>query len=95
VLKIDADIRRLVAFLADKPRGPSAGLEEIPYLLVIDFQMPLMAGMELAQALRNASAPQIPIIQEGVAQAPIGRDNPDIFDALVDKPHNEKKLIET
>ena len=38
---------------------------------------------------------QIPIILVSVAQGSIRRANPDIFDALVDKPYDEKRLIET
>jgi hypothetical protein len=37
----------------------------------------------------------IPIILVNGAPGSIGRANPEMFDAVLDKPYNEKKLIET
>ncbi|MCO5732175.1 response regulator [Rhizobium sp. SSA_523] len=67
-----------------------------PDLVITDFMMPLMTGLELAQALRgDAELQQIPIILVSGAQGAIGRAHPDVFDAVLDKPYNEKTLLAT
>lgn len=68
--------------------------EKRPSLLITDFMMPLMTGLELAQAMRaDSELSHIPIILVSGAQGSIGRANPDVFDAVLDKPYNEQKLI--
>lgn len=67
-----------------------------PALVVTDYMMPLMTGLELAQAMRaDEELANIPIILVSGAQGSIGRANPAMFDAVLDKPYNEKKLIQT
>lgn len=59
-------------------------------------RMPLMTGLELAQAMRaDGELSHIPVILVSGAQGSIGRAHPDVFDAVFDKPYNEKKLLET
>ena len=56
--------------------------------------MPLMTGLELAQALRaDEELSCIPIILVSGAQASIGRSHPDMFDAVLDKPYDETRLL--
>ncbi|MBB3660202.1 CheY-like chemotaxis protein [Rhizobium sp. BK650] len=70
--------------------------EKRPSLVVTDFMMPLMTGLELARAMRaDEELAHIPVILTSGAQGSIGRAHPDMFDAVLDKPYNEKKLIET
>ena len=68
--------------------------EKRPDLVITDFMMPLMTGLELAQALRaDEGLSDIPIILVSGAQATIGRSHPDMFDAVLDKPYDEKGLL--
>lgn len=70
--------------------------EKRPSLVVTDFMMPLMNGLELAQSMRaDKDLAHIPIVLVSGAQGSIGRAHPDVFDAVLDKPYEEKKLIET
>ena len=65
-----------------------------PDLVITDFMMPLMTGLELAQALRaDEELSCIPIILVSGAQASIGRSHPDMFDAVLDKPYDETRLL--
>lgn len=63
-------------------------------LLITDYMMPVMNGEELARSLR--SDPQfkaLPIILMSGAQASIGRENPGLFDGVLDKPFDTEMLI--
>jgi len=66
-----------------------------PDLVITDFMMPLMTGLELAQAIRSdGTLAHIPIILVSGAQGSIGRAHPEFFNAVLDKPYDEQKLIE-
>lgn len=85
--------------VASAPHG-RAGLalvrEKRPALVITDFMMPLMTGLELAQAIRaDVAIAHIPIILASGAQGSIGRAHPDAFNAVLDKPFDEKQLIAT
>ena len=68
--------------------------EKRPQLVITDFMMPLMTGLELAQNMRaDQNLADIPIILVTGAQGSIGRANPDMFDAVLDKPYREAVLI--
>jgi CheY-like chemotaxis protein len=68
--------------------------ERRPALVITDFMMPLMTGLELAQALRaDPQLRSIPIVLTSGAQGSIGRAQPALFDAVLDKPYNETKLL--
>lgn len=70
--------------------------EKRPSLVITDFMMPLMTGLELAQTMRSdGDLADIPIILVSGAQGSIGRAHPQAFDAVLDKPYNERKLLET
>ena len=85
--------------VASTPHGKAALAlvrEKSPSLVITDFMMPLMTGLELAQAMRSdTDLARIPIILVSGAQGSIGRAYPDMFDAVLDKPYNEKKLLKT
>lgn len=85
--------------VASAPHGKAALdliREKTPSLVVTDFMMPLMTGLELAQTMRaDKDLAQIPIILVSGAQGSIGRAHPEVFDAVLDKPYNERKLIDT
>lgn len=70
--------------------------EKRPSLVITDFMMPLMTGLELAQAIRaDGELAHIPVMLVSGAQGSIGRAHPDVFDAVLDKPYNENQLLET
>jgi CheY-like chemotaxis protein len=67
-----------------------------PDLVLTDFMMPLMTGLELAQNIRaNPDLTDIPIILMSGAQASIGRAHPEAFNAVLEKPYNEARLLST
>ncbi len=67
-----------------------------PALVVTDFMMPLMTGLELAEAMRaDPDLCDIPIILVSGAQGSIGRARPEMFDAVLDKPYRRETLIDT
>lgn len=67
-----------------------------PDLVLTDFMMPLMTGLELAQNIRaNPDLADIPIILMSGAQASIGRAHPQAFNAVLEKPYNEARLLST
>jgi CheY-like chemotaxis protein len=68
---------------------------ERPDLLITDFMMPLMTGLELAEALRADPATQaIPIILVSGAQGWIGRGRADLFDRVLDKPYSLTEIVD-
>jgi CheY-like chemotaxis protein len=70
--------------------------KEQPDLVVTDFMMPLMTGLELAQSMRaDPMLKSIPIILTSGAQGSIGRAHPQMFDAVLDKPYQEQELLKT
>ena len=66
-----------------------------PELVITDFMMPLMTGLELAQAMKDdPELADIPIILVSGAPGITGRGHPDGFDAVLDKPCNVVALID-
>jgi CheY-like chemotaxis protein len=69
--------------------------ERRPALIITDFMMPLMTGLELAQAVRaDALIADIPIVLVSGAQGSIGRAHPEAFNAVLDKPYLLPELLE-
>ncbi|SAM31622.1 response regulator [Pseudomonas sp. 1 R 17] len=67
---------------------------ERPSLIITDFMMPVMDGEEFAEAVRALPAVKhLPIILISGAQAHIGMQRSDLFDAALDKPFDINKLI--
>jgi CheY-like chemotaxis protein len=63
-------------------------------LIITDFMMPVMTGLDLASAVRaEGQICDVPIIWVSGAQAQIGRSHPDLFQAVVDKPYNDETLL--
>jgi len=74
------------------------GLERIreqrPALVITDFMMPLMTGLELAEAVKaDDSISEIPIILVSGAQGYIARERPDLFQAVLDKPFHHDDML--
>ncbi|MCQ8241602.1 response regulator [Rhizosaccharibacter radicis] len=84
-----ADGRRALALLDAEPAFR-------PAVVVTDFMMPAMNGLELAQAIRGRPAlARVPIVLMSGAQADIGRREKDIFAAVFDKPFRLEELVRT
>lgn len=67
---------------------------ERPALIITDFMMPVMDGLEFATAVRALpSANHLPIILMSGAQAHIGMQRSDLFDAVLAKPFNIDLII--
>lgn len=77
----------------------AAALEQLarePVALVItDYMMPTMNGIELAEAIRAAGGPDAPpVILMSGAQAHIARQQSSLFAAVFDKPFRMAELVE-
>ena len=67
---------------------------ERPAVIITDFMMPVMDGLEFATAVRALpSASQLPIILMSGAQAHIGMQRSDLFDAVLAKPFDIDLII--
>lgn len=80
------------------PHGKAA-LEAIrerrPALLITDFMMPLMTGLELAWCIRaDDKIADIPIILVSGAQASIAREHSELFTAILDKPYQTQVVLD-
>ena len=65
-----------------------------PQLVLMDAMMPVMDGLEFAKAIRALPvASQLPIILISGAQAHIGMQRSDLFDAVLEKPFNIDLVI--
>ena len=72
---------------ADGQQGLGLIAQLKPDVVITDFMMPIMTGLELAQALRaDRDTASIPIILLTAAQADTGRDHPELFDLVFEKP---------
>lgn len=68
--------------------------ERRPALIITDFMMPVMTGLELAQALlADAEIEGIPVILVSGAQGSLAREYPELFHAVLDKPYDNAVLI--
>ena len=66
-----------------------------PDLVITDFMMPLMTGLELAREIRaDDTISSTPILLVSGAQGSIGRAHPDMFNAVLDKPYSQTALLE-
>ncbi|WP_419900360.1 response regulator [Roseomonas sp. USHLN139] len=65
-----------------------------PVLVITDFMMPVMNGLELAQAIRlRPEGAALPIILLSGAQAEIARRNGPLFSAVFDKPFRVAEVV--
>jgi CheY-like chemotaxis protein len=66
-----------------------------PALLITDFMMPVMTGLELATALRgDRNLADLPILLVSGAEASIGRQRDDLFTQVFDKPYRNQDMLE-
>ena len=65
-----------------------------PSLVITDFMMPRMDGLEFARAIHSRHPPcDFPIILMSGAQASLGRASPELFAAVFDKPFDISDVI--
>lgn len=68
--------------------------ERRPALVITDFMMPIMTGLELAEAIHaDAEIADIPIILVSGAQGVLARTRCELFEAIIDKPYDEEVLL--
>jgi CheY-like chemotaxis protein len=68
--------------------------KEVPALVMTDFMMPLMNGLELARAIKaNPDWARIPVILLSGAQGAIARSHPELFAAVFDKPFRIENIL--
>jgi len=85
-------------YMVVKASNGRRGLEvldrERPELVITDFMMPVMDGLEFARAIRARSgSADLPIILMSGAQGSIGRASPELFAAVFDKPFDINLVI--
>ena len=68
--------------------------ERKPKLLITDFMMPFMTGLELANAIRaDSEIAELPILLVTGAQGTVARRHADLFQYVLDKPYNIQQLL--
>lgn len=85
-------------FMVVRASNGQRGLEvlerERPALIITDFMMPVMDGLEFAKAVRALpSVNHLPIILISGAQAHIGMQRSDLFNAVLEKPFNIDLIV--
>ena len=85
-------------YMVVKASNGKKGLEvldrERPGLVITDFMMPVMDGLEFARAIRARPAfGHIPILLMSGAQGSVGRATPELFAAVFDKPFDIGAVI--
>ncbi|MBD8597717.1 response regulator [Pseudomonas sp. W2Oct36] len=67
---------------------------ERPDLIITDFMMPGMTGLELAQTIKSRQVHMAtPIMLMSGAQAYMGTERPDLFDEVIEKPFDIDQVI--
>jgi CheY-like chemotaxis protein len=68
--------------------------ERRPAMVITDFMMPLMTGLELAQAIRaDAALEGLPVILVSGAQGGTAREHGELFAAVFDKPYDLQAML--
>ncbi|AEF21651.1 response regulator [Pseudomonas fulva] len=85
-------------YMVVKASNGRRGLEvldrERPELVITDFMMPVMDGLEFARAVRaRPDSAELPIILMSGAQGSVGRASPELFAAVFDKPFDINLVI--
>ncbi|GGJ89309.1 response regulator [Pseudomonas matsuisoli] len=86
-------------YMVAKASNGRKGLEvldrERPELVITDFMMPVMDGLEFARAIRaRPQLANLPIILMSGAQAHVGRAQPGLFSQVFDKPFDLSSILE-
>lgn len=88
------DVGYLVQTASDGQEALDHVLTFKPDLVITDFMMPRLTGLELATALRALlDVGNTPIILVSGAQGAIGRGRPDLFQAVFEKPYEINTLL--
>ncbi|CAG9253687.1 response regulator [Paraburkholderia caribensis] len=67
----------------------------MPDVVLTDFMMPAMSGLELAQALKkDTRLAHIPVILATAAQGAAAEAYPELFAAVLDKPYPPPRLLD-
>ncbi len=75
-------------------KGLEVLTRERPELVITDFMMPVMDGLEFAKAIREREDGKfLPILLMSGAQAAMGREHPELFEAVFDKPFDINQVI--
>lgn len=65
-----------------------------PAVVVTDFMMPMMTGLEFAEAVRaDEILADLPIILVSGAQGSVARERPELFQAVFDKPYRNDVIV--
>ncbi|MBO1077061.1 response regulator [Roseomonas marmotae] len=86
-------------FMAVRASNGRKGLDvfqrDRPALVITDFMMPVMNGLEFAQAIQERTdGDPPPIILMSGAQADIARQNAHLFAAVFDKPFRVSEIVD-
>ncbi|MBD8496189.1 response regulator [Pseudomonas syringae] len=77
------------------PRALTILDRERPHLIITDYMMPGMNGIEFAEAARaNKPFETVPIILMSGAQAHLGVSRPDLFAAVYEKPFDIGLMVQ-
>lgn len=75
-------------------KGLEVLARERPELVITDFMMPGMDGLEFARAIRaREDSKSLPILLMSGAQAMKGREHPELFKAVFDKPFSIDEVV--
>ncbi|CAM2157448.1 response regulator [Paraburkholderia tropica] len=85
-------------YVVHSARNGSEGLELVvrivPDLVITDYMMPLMTGLELARAIKaDHAVMHVPVILSSAAQGASARQHPELFVAVLDKPYPAQELM--
>lgn len=84
----------MVVKAANGRRGLEVLDRERPSLVITDFMMPMMDGVEFAEAIRSRPAnADLPILLMSGAHGSIGRATPNLFEDVFDKPFDVDQIV--
>ena len=82
----------ITAFNGEK--GLAAALKHGPALIVTDYMMPVMDGIEMIRKLRNAGFDGPVLLTSAVSERQIPGRQEVVYDAFLAKPFHEDLLVE-